>query len=63
MIRFLRILRHFLAKLDGFLGHKMSIFPSNMPQETINYGQEMSQDAQETCQWVQEICLGVQETG
>ena len=50
-------------KMYELICAKMSIFPSKMAQETIQYGQEMSQDAQETCHLVQETCLGVQETG
>ena len=37
---------------------KISIFPSKMVQETIQYSQEMSREAQETCHRVQESSLG-----
>ena len=53
LTRFLCILKHFLAitkKMYELICVKMSIFPSKMPQEIIQYHQEMSQDAQETCQ-------------
>ena len=54
--RFLRPNDMFPAHPETFPGHmiyelicaKMSIFPSKMAQETIQYGQEMSHDAQET---------------
>ena len=47
----------FYPRLVQWSGGKISIFPSEMAQETIQYGQEMSQDAQETCHRVQEPSL------
>ena len=66
LTRFLCNLRHRMTpltqKLYELICAKISIFPSNMVQETIEFGQEMFQDAQETYHRVQESSLGYKLT-
>ena len=48
----------FYHRLVQWCEGKISIFPSKIVQETIQYAQETSQETQETCHRVQESTLG-----
>ena len=53
------LLRHFLGILYELIRAKISIFPSKMVQETIQYAQEMSQEAPGNVSRSPEVITGI----